>query len=283
METALTLPTYTAIRYVVPLREGGSLPAVLEVEDGGLFVAKFRGAGQGAKALLAELIVGLLARHAGLPVPEIALLDLNASFGRTERDPEIQDILKGSRGLNVGLGYLDGAFNYDPLAAAPFITPAFAADLVWLDAYTTNIDRTPRNPNLLLWDRRIWLIDHGAALYFHHNWDAVDSARIRAPFPPIKNHVLLPLAGSLAEADVRMMARLDEDVLRRLLALLPDELLMDAPEGQTPPFSSAEANRAAYFDYLAGRLASPRAFLEEAVRAQEAQRTEAPQTLPYRR
>ncbi|MGI9175447.1 MAG: HipA family kinase [Rhodothermales bacterium] len=283
MDAALTLPTYTAIRYVVPLREGGSLPAVLEVEDGGLFVAKFRGAGQGAKTLLAELIVGLLARHAGLSVPEVALIDLDASFGRTERDPEIQDILKGSRGLNVGLRYLDGAFNYDPLAAASFITPAFAADLVWLDAYTTNIDRTPRNPNLLLWDRRVWLIDHGATLYFHHNWDAVDGARLQAPFPPIKNHVLLSLAGDLEEADVRMTSRLDEDVLRQLLALLPDELLMDAPEGQSPPFASAEANRAAYFDYLAGRLQAPHAFLDEAIRAQEAQRQEAPQTLPYRR
>ena len=283
MDVELTLPTHTAVRYVVPLREGGSLPAVLETEKGELFVAKFRGAGQGAKALLAELVVGLLARHLGLPVPELALLHLDASFGRTERDPEIQDILKGSRGLNVGLRYLDGAFNYDVLAAPPFVAPAFAADLVWLDAFVTNIDRTPRNPNLLLWDRRIWPIDHGAALYFHHNWEAVDAERARAPFPPIKNHVLLPLAGDLEAADVRMTSRLDADVLRHLLALLPDELLMDAPEGRTPPFPTAEANRAAYLDYLTTRLQAPRAFLQEALRAQEALRSEAPQPLPYRR
>lgn len=283
MDVRLTLPTHTAVRYVVPLREGGSLPAVLETEHGALFVAKFRGAGQGAKALLAELIVGLLARHLGLPVPDLAVLHLDASFGRTERDPEIQDILKGSRGLNVGLRYLDGAFNYDPLAAPAFVSPEFAADLVWLDAFVTNIDRTPRNPNLLLWQRQVWLIDHGAALYFHHNWEAVDAERAKAPFPPIQNHVLLPLAGNLEEADVRMTSRLDADVIRHLLALLPDELLMDTPEGRTPAFPNAEANRAAYLGYLTTRLQAPRAFLQEALHAQEALRGKAPQPLPYRR
>ncbi len=279
----MMIPTYTATRYVVPLREGGSLPAVLDTEDGGLFVAKFRGAGQGARALIAEFIVGLLARRAGLRVPDLALIYLDGAFGRTERDPEIQDILRGSRGLNVGLRYLDGAFNFDPVAAADLIAPETAADIVWLDAYTTNLDRTPRNPNLLLWDRRLWLIDHGAALYFHHDWQALDEARIHTPFALIKDHVLLPVAGDLEAADARLSARLDEAVLHETLALLPEELLMDAPAGTTPPFASAQANREAYFAYLAERLRGPRAFVEEAIRAQATLRRTSAKPLPYRR
>ena len=276
------LPTYNATRYVVPLKEGSSLPAILDTEDAGLFVAKFRGAGQGARALLAEFIVGLLAQHVGLPVPDIALIYLDAAFGRTEGDPEIQDILKGSRGLNVGLRYLEGAFTFDPVAVANFISPEQAADVVWFDAYTTNIDRTPRNPNLMFWDRRLWLIDHGAALYFHYSWDTVDEDRIQMPFTSIKDHVLLPLAGDLHAADARMTERLDDDVLRRTLALTPEELLMDAPQGQQPPFASAEANREAYFDYLSQRLHGPRAFVEEAIRAQAALDVSGT-PLPYRR
>ena len=279
----MMLPTYTATRYVVPLREGGSLPAVLESENGELFVAKFRGAGQGARALLAELIVGMLAERLGLPMPALGLLYLDAAFGRTERDPEIQDILRGSRGLNVGLRYLDGAFPFDPVAVPDLVSPEQAADIVWLDAYTTNIDRTPRNPNLLVWDRRLWLIDHGAALYFHHNWDAVDDARIHAPFALIAEHVLLPLAGDLAAADERLTAKLDDDVLRSILKLLPEELLMDAPEGTQPPFESAEENRAAYFAYLSKRLHGPRAFVEEARRAQQRLAETPAERLPYRR
>ena len=279
----MMIPTYTATRYVVPLREGGSLPAVLDTEDGGLYVAKFRGAGQGARALIAELVVGLLAQRADLPVPDLALLNLDAAFGRTERDPEIQDILKGSRGLNVGMRYLDGAFNFDPVAVADFVSPEMAAQIVWLDAFTTNIDRTPRNPNLMLWDRRLWLIDHGAALYFHHNWEGLDETRIHTPFPQIKDHVLLPLSGDLSEADATLTDVFDDEVLRDVLALVPEALLMDAPEGRTPPFDSAEANREAYFNYLSQRLHGPHAFVEEAIRAQEQQRTAPIQSLPYRR
>lgn len=265
----MMLPTYTATRYVVPLREGSSLPAILDTEDGGLFVAKFRGAGQGARALIAEFIVGLLALHVGLPVPDLALIYLDAAFGRTEPDPEIQDILKGSRGLNVGLRYLEGAFTFNAVAVADFVSPERAADVVWFDAYTTNIDRTPRNPNLMFWNRRLWLIDHGAALYFHHNWETVDEARIHTPFAPIKDHVLLPLAGDLEAADARLTARLDDAALRQTLALVPEELLMDAPPGRQPPFASADANREAYFRFLSQRLHGPRAFLDEAVRAQQ--------------
>ena len=278
----MMLPTYTATRYVVPLREGSSLPAILDTEDGGLFVTKFRGAGQGARALIAEFVVGMLALHTGLPVPDLALIYLDAAFGRTEPDPEIQDILKGSRGLNVGLRYLEGAFTFNPAAVADFVSPQQAADVVWIDAYLTNIDRTLRNPNLMFWDRRLWLIDHGAALYFHHDWPGVDEARIQTPFAPIKDHVLLPLADDLKAADARMTARLDDDALRRTLALVPEELLMDAPEGQQPPFASADTNRDAYFCYLSERLHGPRAFVDEAIRAKQTL-GEPTHPLPYRR
>ena len=256
---------------------------MLDTDGGGLFVAKFRGAGQGAKALVAEVIVGLLAERASLPVPELALLHLDEVFGRTERDPEIQDILQGSRGLNVGLRFLDQAFNFDPVAVADLVAPELAADLVWFDAFVTNIDRTPRNPNLLIHDRRLWLIDHGAALYFHHNWDVVDAERAQTPFAPIRDHVLLPHAADLEAADARMTDRLDEAALHDVLAAVPDALLMDAPEGRKPPFSTAEANRAAYFEYLTARLSGPRAFVEEAARAQQHHRDAPTTPLSYRR
>lgn len=257
------LPSYYATRYVVPLREGGSLPAVLETESAGLFVAKFRGAGQGARALIAEIIVGGLASAAGLPVPELALIELDESFGRSERDPEIQDILKGSRGTNVGMRYLEGAFNYDPVAVAD-VAPELAADVVWLDAFATNIDRTARNPNMLLWENGLWLIDHGAALYFHHNWAGVSPATSGARFPAIRDHVLLPFAGDLRTADERMTARLSGPVLEEVIASIPESLLMDAPEGVQPAFGSAEEYRAAYRAVLFARLNGERPFVDEA-------------------
>ena len=182
----------------------------------------------------------------------------------------------------MGLRYLEGAFNFDPVAVADFVTPERAADIVWFDAYTVNLDRTPRNPNLMFWDRRLWLIDHGAALYIHHNWEIVDEARIHAPFALIKEHVLLPLAGDLEAADARMTERLDDDVLRRTLALTPEELLMDAPDGHQPAFDSAEANREAYFNYLSQRLHGPRVFVREARRAR-AGLHQPGQPLSYRR
>src|SRR5437773_11403859 len=165
----MNLATLAALRYVQPLREGGSLPAIVDTDDG-LFVVKFRGAGQGPRALVAELIAGLLARELGLPVPDLALVDVDAVFGRTEPDPEIQDLLRASHGINVGMRYLDSAFNYDGLAACEFIDDAFAADVVWFDALLTNPDRTHRNPNLMICNRKAYLIDHGAALYAHHDW-----------------------------------------------------------------------------------------------------------------
>ncbi|MEM1094072.1 MAG: HipA family kinase [Bacteroidota bacterium] len=274
---------HTATRYVVPLREGGSLPAIVETATDDLFVVKFRGAGQGARALIAELLAGGIAQHLGFRIPELAVVDLGDTFGRTERDPEIQDLLNGSRGLNVGLRFLEGALNFDPLASIPLVDPAWAAALVWLDAFVTNIDRTPRNPNLLVWDGAPWLIDHGATLYFHHNWEGLGEAQIHTAFAPISQHVLLPHMGDLHAADARLASQLSADVFADLLAAIPDALFMDAPAGRMPPFPTADANRDAYAHVLAQRLNGPRAFVGEAIRAQEALRNAPPGTLSYRR
>jgi hypothetical protein len=264
------LPTFTATRYVQPLREGGSLPAVVDTHDGGLFVVKFRGAGQGAKVLVAEIVVGLLARALGLPVPELALVLVEAPFGRTEPDPEVQELLRASHGLNVGLRYLDGAFNFDPTAAGELISPELAARIVWLDAFVTNPDRTHRNPNLLVWERRPWLIDHGAALYAHHDWPSVDEARTRSAFPLVREHVLLLLSGDLEAADAEAATALGAGVIDDALAAVPDDLLLET-RGAVE-FPSAAAARARYRDYLLARLRGPRAFVAEAVEARERKR-----------
>jgi hypothetical protein len=269
----------TAMRYVQPLREGGSLPAVVDTE-GGLYVVKFRGAGQGPKALVAELLVGLLAVSLGLPVPELALVDLPAPFGRSEPDPEIQDILRASHGLNVGLRYLDGAFNFDPAAAGDVITPEFAARLVWLDALVTNPDRTHRNPNLLVWQRRPWLIDHGAALYVHHDWASATPERVRGPFPLIASHVLLRRSDGLEQVDTEAAAVLGDATLQRLIELLPDELLA-APGLERE--GSPEVHRTRYYEYLAARLQAPRAFHTSALEAREALRRSTPRARSARR
>lgn len=268
----MTLPTLTALRYLQPLREGGSLPAVVETEDG-LYVVKFRGAGQGPRALIAELVVGGIARALGLPVPDLALVEVEPPFGADEPDPEIRDLLVASRGVNVGLRYLDGAFNYDGRAAGDLLTPSFAADLVWLDGYLTNPDRTARNPNLLVWDRRPWLIDHGSALYAHHAWDAVDGARTRTPFPLIRDHVLLLAADDVAAADRRLAPRLTRERLEAVLEAVPASLLMD-PLARGGFGDAAEA-RDRYVRYLVERIAEPRSFVAEAVRSQ-AERRETP-------
>lgn len=285
MRTPPSLARHAASRYVQPLREGGSLPAVVDTDGGGLYVVKFRGAGQGAKALVAELVVGLLARALGLPVPELALVDLSPAFGRSEPDPEIQDILRGSHGVNVGLRYLDGAFNFDAAAAGELITTDFATRLVWLDALVTNPDRTARNPNLLVWRRSPWLIDHGGALYAQHDWARVDPARTRTPFPRIRDHVLLGRAGDLAAADPALAAALSPEVIAAVLAQVPDDLVLPpAREGAgRPEFPSAEAARARYRDYLATRLRAPRDFVDEAARAQAAARRAPPRPLSARR
>lgn len=241
-----------ATRYVTPLREGGSLPGLVEADDDGLYVVKFRAAGQGPKALVAEVIVGELARAAGLRVPEIVLVDVPAELGHTEPDPEIQELVSASVGQNCGIDFLPGALDYNP-ARAGEIDPLEASEIVWLDALATNVDRTPRNPNMLVWHRRVWLIDHGAALYQHHSEREL-VARAREPFPLIAEHVLLPLATELGAADARLSALLDTDAVSSAVAQVPDEWLGEDP---------ARA-RERYVSYLRTRLQSPRLFVAEA-------------------
>jgi hypothetical protein len=274
------LPTYTAMRYVQPLREGGSLPAVVDT-DGGSFVVKFRGAGQGPKALVAELIVAMLALELGLAVPDPAIIHVPTQFGRSEPDPEIQDLLRGSHGVNMGLRYLDGAFNFALAAASDLVTPEFAARLLWLDAYVTNPDRTHKNPNLLVWQRRLWLIDHGAALYAHHDWPSVDATRTRRPFPLIREHVLLSLGDGLEAADAECAARLGGDVIRDIVQRVPDALLAGpAADGE---FASADAARERYVRYLRERLEAPRSFIADALAARAAHGTHGHQPISARR
>jgi hypothetical protein len=241
-----------ATRYVTALREGGSLPGLVEADDDGLYVVKFRGAGQGPKALVAEVIVGQLARALGFLVPELVLVGLDAGFGVAEPDPEIQDLLVASVGLNLGVDFLPGALPYNP-AAEPQLDPDLAADIVWLDAFVTNIDRTARNPNLLWWHDRLWLIDHGAALYFHHA-DRQVAGHERGRFPQIRDHVLLPLASSIAAADARLAPRVTAALLEAAAGDVPDEWL-------------AGENSLLYVDYLVRRLEEPRAFVDEAAAA----------------
>lgn len=255
----MPLRTVNTTRYVTPLREGGSLPAIIEAGDQGMYVLKFRGAGQGAKALIAELVCGELARAIGLPVPELVFVDLDADLARTEPDPEIQELIKASAGLNIALDYLPGSVMFDPVVDQP--EGALASAIVWFDAYVTNVDRTARNTNLLMWHRRLYLIDHGAALYFHHSWQNY-LQRSRDRFALVKNHVLLPFADQLEAAAVRCTERLTPDVIENIVELIPDSwLLNDAT------FSSAEEYRSAYAEFLQQRLTLPQAFVEEALRA----------------
>ncbi|WP_437969392.1 HipA family kinase [Sorangium sp. So ce260] len=279
--------TVHTTRYVTPLREGGSLPALVEADDDGLYVLKFRGAGQGPKALIAELVAGEIGRALGLPVPEIVFMELDPAFGRAEPDPELSLLLSVSAGLNLALDYLPGSLAFQPLAG-PTLDPELAAAVVWFDAFVSNVDRTPKNPNLLLWHRRLWLIDHGAALYVHHAWTDATDPLADAPdrFPLIGNHVLLPFAGDLAAADAALSARLTPERIAEIVAAIPDAWLVeqeppgrragerwsafssdpvDEPGPQAAP--AAEARRAAYAAYLTRRLASPRGFVEEALDA----------------
>jgi hypothetical protein len=254
------LRTVTATRYVTPLREGGSLPAIVEADDDGMYVLKFRGAGQGPKVLIAELICGEIGRSLGLPVPELVLVELDPALGRNEPDFEIQALVGASAGLNLGMDYLPGALGFDPLAARA-VDPALAAAVVWFDALITNVDRTPRNPNLLLWHRKLWLIDHGAALYMHHTWNDY-MARARSPFPAIREHVLLPAAGDIRAADAALAPLVTPSLVESAVAAVPGTWL-----ASDAPFAGAAEQRAAYVAYLLGRLAAPRAFVEEAADA----------------
>jgi len=242
-----TLRHVTVTRYVSPFMEGGSMPGLVEADDEGLYVLKFRGAGQGVRALVAEVLVGELARTAGFRVPELVYAQLGPELGRNEPHDEIRDLLNASVGLNVGLDYLPGSQTFDPLADDP-VEPDFAALLVTFDALTLNVDRTPRNPNLLCWHRQPWLIDHGAALYVHHGWDDWE-ARATARFPLLDTHVLRPQAGDLGAAAGQLQRALTPEVLERCIALLPEEWL-----AADPAFDAAVGVRDAYRTFLTRRL-----------------------------
>jgi hypothetical protein len=247
------LRTVEATRYVTPLREGGSLPAVVEADDLGTYVLKFRGAGQGRKALIAEIVAGEIACSLGLLVPEIVLVNLDPELARAEPDAEIQDLIRASAGLNLALDYLPGSLGFDPLVEPP--APDLASRILWFDALVTNVDRTPRNPNLLAWHGRLWLIDHGASLYFHHAWRDWKAASKR-PFVATRDHVLLPFAGAISEADAALAPRLTSKVLREIVDLVPEEWLRDERE-----FADAAAVRAAYVEFLSSRLEEPRGWV----------------------
>jgi hypothetical protein len=254
--------TVTATRYVTPLREGGSLPAIVEADDDGLYVLKFRGAGQGPRALVAEWIAGELARAAGLRIPEQVGVEVSPALGRNEPDGEIRALLKESVGLNLGVDWLPGSVTFDPAAdRAP--APDEASGIVWFDAFVTNVDRTPKNPNLLEWHRQLWLIDHGAALWFHHAWDRAAGAA-ESPFPAVKDHVLLPWAAAVAAAAERLAPRV-RAALPQVLAEVPDAWL----EGE-PRFASPAEHRAAYAELLGRRLDASPIFVAEAERARTA-------------
>jgi hypothetical protein len=258
----MPMRTVRAVRYVLPLREGGSVPALVEADDLGLYVVKLRGAAQGPKALVAELVTGELARAAGLPVPEIVLVDLDVKLASAEPDPELALPLEASAGLNAGLDYLPGSLGFDPIAS-PRADATTASRLVLLDAFAMNVDRTPRNPNLLLWHRKLWLIDHGASLYFHHGWGPshpfVDSDD---RFTEVSQHVLLPWASALNEAAAHLRATLLPGLFERVLAQVP-EAWLDADRY----WPDAAAHRAAYVAWLTKRVAALPALLEEAQHA----------------
>lgn len=256
----MNLRTVTATRYVTPLREGGSLPAIIEADDDGMYVLKFRGAGQGPKALIAELISGELARLLGLPVPEIVLVELDPVLARTEPDPEIQDLIKASAGLNLALDYLPESVTFDPLVEKP--DGQLASSIVWFDAFTTNVDRTPRNANMLMWHDKLWLIDHGASLYFHHGWRVGDTPKSKDRFTMIKDHVLLPFADALQDVDIHFASLLTPAVIIDVLNEIPESWLVPAEGG-----ADVQPHRDVYAAYLSERLEAPRDFLEEAIDA----------------
>lgn len=247
--------TVQVTRYVTPLREGGSLPAIAEADDGFLYALKFRGAGQGSKALIAELLGGEIARVLGFRVPEIVFAELDEAFGRTEPDEEIQDLLRASTGLNLALHYLSGAITFDPVVNK--IDADLASRIVWLDCLLTNVDRTVRNTNMLMWHKELWLIDHGASLYFHHNWDNWQEQAVK-PFVQVKDHVLLPWAARLEDAESELKVKLTDSVIQRITEQVPDEWLNNK-EGVLP----ADAKKV-YAQFLEMRIAASGVFVKEA-------------------
>ena len=262
MDKNLSIRTVNVTRYITPLREGGSLPALAEADDNFNYVLKFKGAGHGTKALIAELLGGEIARALGLPVPELVFANLDEAFGRTEADEEIQDLLQNSQGLNLALHYLSGAINFDPVVTT--VEPKLASQIVWLDAFITNVDRTFRNTNMLLWHKELWLIDHGAALYFHHAFTDPEGHAL-TPFALIKDHVLLPQASLLEEVDAEYTALLTEDKIRQIVNLLPDEWLQWEGVEQTP-----DEVREIYVQFLMVRLQNSAIFIKQAQNARQA-------------
>lgn len=261
MPEDIKLRTVNVTRYITPLREGGSLPAIAEADDNFNYVLKFKGAGHGPKALIAELIGGEIARVLGLKVPELVFAELDEAFGRTEADEEIQDLLQGSRGLNLALHYLSGAINFDPVVTT--VPSDMASKIVWLDAYITNVDRTFRNTNMLIWHKELWLIDHGASLYFHHSFSDPEG-HAKSKFALIKDHVLLPQASELAQADAQCRQLLTTEVLQDIVNLIPDEWLQ-WEESEL----NAEEIRKVYLTFLVTRLENTKIFIKEAEDARQ--------------
>jgi len=255
----MELRTVNVTRYVTPLREGGSLPAIAEADDGFLYVLKFSGAGQGVKALIAELIGGEIARALGFKIPEIVFANLDEAFGRTEPDEEIQDLLKASVGLNLALHYLQGAITFD--ASVTKVDAKLASQIVWLDCLLTNVDRTARNTNMLVWHKELWLIDHGAALYFHHSWHNWEE-QAKRPFIQVKDHVLLSQASELDEVGEQFKLILTDELIWSVINLIPDEWL-------TGEFDSPKEHRAAYARFLITRIANSSIFVNEANNARQ--------------
>lgn len=255
------LRTVNITRYVTPLREGGSLPAIVEADDDFLYVLKFRGAGQGVKALIAELIGGELARFLGLKMPEMVFAMLDDTFSKIEPDEEIQDLLKASTGLNLGVHYLSRSITFDPIVTT--IDPKLASKIVWLDSILTNVDRTPRNTNMLIWHKELWLIDHGASLYFHHSWDNWE-AQAQRPFVQIKDHVLLPWATELEAVNEECKQLVTKEIIDTIVSLIPDEWLVDESIADTP-----EQRREVYAKFLETRVAISDLLVKEAQNARK--------------
>jgi hypothetical protein len=261
MRKPLELRTVNVTRYISPLREGGSLPALAEADDDFKYVLKFRGAGHGVKALIAELIGGEIARVLNLKMPELVFANLDEAFGRTEGDEEIQDLLQGSQGLNLALHFLSGAITFDPVVTK--LPADLASQIVWLDAFITNVDRTFRNTNMLIWHKELWLIDHGASLYFHHSWNTWET-HAKSPFALIKDHVLLPQATELKETNLAFRKLLTKEVLLEIVDYIPEDWLHWEDAEQTP-----DEIRAVYFQFLWTRLNHSEIFINEAQNARE--------------
>lgn len=261
MQDSPELRTASLVRYITPLREGGSLPALAEADDEFKYAVKFRGGGHGSKALISELIGGEIARRAGLRVPELVFLELDEDFGRTEPDEEVQDLLRASTGLNIGLHFLSGALAWD--CSVNRAEAAEASRIVWTDAFITNIDRTVRNTNMLLWNRELWLIDHGSSLYFHHNWEGWEAAAL-SPFAYVKDHALLRDASLLEATDAEMHRRITPEFIDSLVALIPESWLLQASATVSP-----EEQRRVYATFLKTRLENSAIFTRHAIEARQ--------------